>query len=319
MRWAITNALDEELQRDERVCLIGQDIGLAGGTFGLTRGLLEKYGGERIRDAPISEEGLANLAVGAAINGLRPVLEIMFMDFTTLIMDAMVNQAAKTHYLSGGQLRVPMVVRTLAGAGFRAGSHHSQSFEAWFAHVPGLKVVSPSCPADAKGLLKAAIRDDNPVIFVENKALLGVKGEAPPDGEVLELGKADVKRLGSDVTIVATGRMVAVALDAAGELSEAGVEAEVVDPRTLLPLDSETILTSVAKTGNVVIVHEAPKPVGIGAEIAAVIAEECLEHLDRPVRRIAGRFIPIPFGEREDALFPSAAGIARDIKTLLAA
>jgi acetoin:2,6-dichlorophenolindophenol oxidoreductase subunit beta len=317
MRWAINQALDEELERDDRVCLIGQDIGKPGGTFGITRGLHEKYGPARVRDAPISEEGLANLAVGAAINGVRPVVEIMFMDFMTLVMDALVNQAAKTRYLSGGQLGVPLVVRTLAGAGFRAGSHHSQSLEAWFAHVPGLKVVSPSNSADAKGLLKAAIRDDDPVIFLEYKALLGSKADPPPEGEVLPLGEADVKRSGRDVSIVATGRMVEVALEAAQVLEQDRIDVEVVDPRTLLPLDTETILDSVAKTGNVVIVHEAPAPVGVGAEIAAVIAEECLEHLDSPIRRVTGAFSPIPFGDAEDHLFPNAERVAGEVRTLL--
>jgi pyruvate/2-oxoglutarate/acetoin dehydrogenase E1 component len=317
MRWAITQAQEEEMRRDDRVCLIGQDIGASGGVFGLTRGLYDKFGGDRVRDAPISEEGMANLAVGAAINGLRPVLEIMFMDFMSLVMDAVVNQAAKTRYLSGGALSVPLVVRTLGGAGFRIGAHHGQSLEAWFTHVPGLKVIQPSTPADAKGLLKAAIRDEDPVIFIETKTLLSVKGPAPPADEVIAIGKADIKREGTDATIVATGRMVPLALDAAQTLEGEGIEVEVVDPRTLLPLDKETILNSVAKTGNVVIVHEAPKPSGFGAEIAAVIAEECLYELDSPVRRLGGTFNPIPPGVAESFLFPTAQSIADVVREMV--
>jgi pyruvate/2-oxoglutarate/acetoin dehydrogenase E1 component len=317
MRWAITQALDEELRRDERVCVIGQDVGAAGGVFGLTRGLFETYGPARVRDAPISEEGLANLAVGAAMNGLRPVLEIMFMDFISLTMDALVNQAAKTRYLSGGAIGVPLVVRTLGGAGFGIGAHHGQSLEAWFTHVPGLKVIQPSTPADAKGLLKAAIRDNDPVIFVETKSLLGVKGPAPPAGEVLPIGKADVKRVGTDCTVVATGRMVGAALEAAAAVQGDGIEVEVVDPRTLLPLDTATILESVAKTSKVLIVHEAPKRSGFGAEVAAMIAEECLYELDAPVRRLGGAFAPIPPGEAEAHLFPTAKTIAATIRDLV--
>jgi pyruvate dehydrogenase E1 component beta subunit len=316
MRWAITQALEEEMRRDERVCVIGQDVGAAGGVFGLTRGLHDAFGAERVRDAPISEEGLANLAVGAAINGLRPVLEIMFMDFVSLTMDALANQAAKTRYLSGGAIGVPLVVRTLGGAGFGIGAHHGQSLEAWFTHVPGLKVIQPSTPADAKGLLKAAIRDNDPVIFVETKTLLGIKGPAPPAGEVLPIGKADVKRAGSDCTVVATGRMVGAALEAAEAVRVDGIDVEVVDPRTLLPLDTDTILQSVAKTSKVLIVHEAPRPSGFGAEIAAVIAEECLYELDAPVRRLCGAFAPIPPGDAEHFLFPTAGTIADALRSL---
>jgi acetoin:2,6-dichlorophenolindophenol oxidoreductase subunit beta len=317
MRWAITQALDEELRRDERVCVIGQDVGAAGGVFGLTRGLFDAFGAARVRDAPISEEGLANLAVGAAINGLRPVLEIMFMDFISLTMDALANQAAKTRYLSGGALSVPLVVRTLGGAGFRIGAHHGQSLEAWLTHVPGLKVIQPSTPADAKGLLKAAIRDDDPVVFIETKALLGVKGPKPPDDEVLPIGVADVKRAGTDATIVATGRMVNAALEAADVLAGEGIKAEVVDPRTLLPLDTRAIVESVAKTSRALVVHEAPVQGGFGAEVAAVIAAECLFELDAPVRRLGGAFTPIPPGAAEDFLFPDKNEIAEAVRRLV--
>jgi pyruvate dehydrogenase E1 component beta subunit len=241
----------------------------------------------------------------------------MFMDFTALTMDALANHAAKIRYLTAGELCVPLVVRTLAGAGFRIGTHHAQSLEAWFTHVPGLKVVQPSTPADAKGLLKAAIRDDDPVIFVETKALLPVKGAAPGADEVVPLGVADVKRQGDDVTVIATGRMVPAALESASTLAAEGIEAEVIDPRTLLPLDKDTILDSVAKTGNAVIVHEAPLHSGIGAEIAAVIADECLYHLDSPIRRLAGAFTPIPPGLAEDLLFPTPERITTEIRSLL--
>ncbi|WP_041813792.1 alpha-ketoacid dehydrogenase subunit beta [Rhodococcus jostii] len=319
MRWAINQALDEELERDPSVCLIGQDIGRAGGTFGLTRGLFDKYGAMRVRDSPISEEGMADLALGAAIAGCRPVLEIMFMDFLTLTMDALVNQAAKTYYLSNGAIAAPMVVRTLAGAGVRVGAHHSQSLESWFTHVPGLKVAYPSTPSDAKGMLKAAIRDDNPVIFVENKSLLGYKGAAPAEGDhVVPLGKAEVKRAGTDVTVVAYGRMVHVVLDAAEQLAKEGIDVEVVDPRTLMPLDTDTILASVAKTSRLAIVHEATGPSGFGAEIAARVADEGLYYLDAPIKRIAGAFYPIPTGEAEDLLFPDVARVVDSVRDLMA-
>ena len=317
LRWAITHALDEEMERDESVWLIGQDIGASGGTFGLTRGLFEKYGAERVRDTPISEEGITDLALGAAMNGTRPVLEIMFGDFMALTMDAVVNQAAKLHYLSGGQMSVPLVIRTLSGGGFRAGAHHSQSFEAWFAHVPGLKVVYPSAPADAKGLLKSAIRDDDPVIVLEPKALFGVKEEIPEGDHLVPLGKAAVRREGGDATVVAWGRMAPTALEAAAILAGEGIEVEVIDPRSLLPLDRDTILDSVAKTGRVLIVHEAPTPGGFGAEVAAVIARDALFHLDAPVERLGGAFSPIPIGASEDLLFPTPETVAGRLRELV--
>lgn len=317
MRWAITQAQQEEMRRDESVLLIGQDVGVGGGVFGLTRGLLEEFGPERVRNAPISEEALANLAVGAAINGMRPVLEIMFMDFIALTVDALANQAAKTRYLSGGRLGAPLVVRTLGGAGFRIGAHHGQSLEAWFTHVPGLKVVHPSTPADAKGLLKSSIRDEDPVIFIETKALLGEKGPAPEPGELVPLGRADVKRTGTDLTLVATGRMVPESLRAAEDLAREGFEVEVIDPRTLLPLDVQTIVESVAKTGCAMVVHEAPKASGFGTEVASLIAEECLYYLDAPVRRLGGAFAPIPPGPAEDYLFPDADQIAAAARDLI--
>jgi pyruvate dehydrogenase E1 component beta subunit len=317
-RWAINHALDEEMERDEHVWLLGQDIGATGGTFGLTRGLFDKYGAARVRDAPISEEGMADMAVGAAMTGTRPVLEIMFGDFLALTMDALVNQAAKTRYLSGGQMTVPLVVRTLAGGGFRAGAHHSQSLESWFTHVPGLKVVYPSTPADAKGLLKSAIRDDNPVMVFEPKAMFPIKEQIPQGDHLVPIGKADVKRAGKDVTVIAWGRMVPVVLAAANTVAADGIDVEVIDPRTLLPLDRETILDSVAKTGQVLVVHEAPKLSGFGAEVAAVIAEECLFHLDAPIKRLGSAFCPIPIGDSEDLVFPTSEGVAEEIRALVA-
>jgi acetoin:2,6-dichlorophenolindophenol oxidoreductase subunit beta len=317
LRWAITHALDEEMDRDESVWLLGQDIGASGGTFGLTRGLYDKYGAARVHDTPISEEGIADMAVGAAMTGTRPVLEIMFGDFMALTMDAMVNQAAKTRYLSGGQMTVPLVVRTLAGAGFRAGAHHSQSFEAWFTHVPGLKVAYPSTPADAKGLLKSAIRDDNPVVFFEPKALFSLKGQIPEGEHLVPLGQAEIRRSGEHVTLVTWGRMAPVGIEAAETLAGEGIDVEVIDPRTLLPLDKETILESVAKTGQVVILHEAPVHSGFGAEIAALIADEALFHLDAPVKRLGSAFSPIPIGNSEDLLFPTAERVADEIRALV--
>lgn len=319
LRWAITHALDEEMERDENVWLVGQDIGASGGTFGLTRGLFDKYGAERVRDTPISEEGITDLALGAAMNGTRPVLEIMFGDFMALTMDAVVNQAAKLHYLSGGQMSAPLVIRTLAGGGFRAGAHHSQTFESWFAHVPGLKVVYPSTPADAKGLLKSAIRDEDPVIVFEPKALFGTKGEVPAGDHLVPLGKAAVRRQGADVTVIAWGRMSPVALEAAEIVSAEGIGAEVLDPRSLLPLDCDAILDSVAKTGRALIVQEAPLAGGFGAEVAAVIARDSLFHLDAPVERLGGAFSPIPIGESEDLLFPTPESVAGQLRKLVEA
>lgn len=316
-RWAINQALDEEMERDERVFLLGQDIGASGGTFGLTRGLYDKYGTERVRDTPISEEAITDLAVGAAIAGYRPVLEIMFMDFMTIAMDAIVNQAAKTRYLSGGGFSVPLVIRTLAGAGFRAGAHHSQSLEALLTHIPGLKVVYPSTPGDAKGLLKSAIRDEDPVIFFEPKALFSDREVISADEQLVPLGSADVKLAGDHCTVISWGRMVPVCLKAAETVAAFGIEAEVVDLRTLLPLDRDTVLESVAKTGQVLIVHEAPKFGGFGGEVAAMIAEEALFHLDAPIRRLGGAFTPIPFGEAEDHIFPQPDAVANEIRALV--
>jgi pyruvate/2-oxoglutarate/acetoin dehydrogenase E1 component len=316
-RWAVTEALREEMERDERVFVVGEDVAAAGGTFGLTRGLFKQFGGWRVKDTPISEEGIVGLAVGAAAVGMRPVVEIMFMDFITIAMDQICNQAAKMRYLHGGQFKLPLVVRTLCGMGLRAGGHHSQSLEAWFIHTPGLKVVMPSTPYDCKGLLKASIRDDNPVVFIEHKALLSMKEEVP-DGEIIvPLGKADVKKEGKDATIIATGWMVSKSLAAAKKLSAEGIEVEVIDPRTLSPLDEEAILKSVEKTGRLVIVHEAMKPCGFGAEVAAIVAEKAMDFMEAPVKRVTPPFTPIPFGVVEDMLVPQEADIIQAVKEVL--
>lgn len=293
---AIKEALREEMLRDERVFLIGEDIGVYGGAFGVTLGLIDEFGEERVRDTPISEAVIAGAAAGAAMMGMRPVAEIMFSDFMTISMDQLVNQAAKTHYMFGGNMRVPMVIRTPGGSGSGAAAQHSQSLENWFVHVPGLKVVMPSTPYDAKGLLKSAIRDNNPVVFLEQKLLYRTKGQVPGEDYVVPLGVADVKREGRDVTIVATSAMVLRALEAAQTLASEGIEAEVIDPRTLVPLDEEALVRSVKKTGRLVVVHEACKRGGFGGEIAALIADsEAFDYLDAPIKRVAGKDIPIPY------------------------
>lgn len=307
---AITEALNEEMARDGNVFVIGEDVGGPGGAFSATKGLLETFGERRVKDTPISESAIVGLAVGAAIRGLRPVVEIMFADFLTVCMDQIVNQMAKTRYMSGGMYGLPIVIRTPCGGGLNAGPQHSQCLESWFAHVPGLKVVMPSTPHDAKGLLKSSIRDGNPVIFFENKALYAMKGEIP-DGEYLvPLGKAEVKRTGGDVTVVAASRMVHEALEAAKVLSEEGIDAEVIDLRTINPLDKETVFRSVANTSRLVIAHEAVKEFGIGAEIAATVCEEMMDRLAAPVVRIGAPFAPVPFN-LEKAYLPGAADVVR--------
>lgn len=314
---AITEALEEEMRRDETVFLIGEDLS-NGGAFGATRGLVEKFGKERVKDTPISESAFMGLSLGAAISGLRPVVEVMFMDFITVCMDQVVNHVAKFRYMFGGQYKVPLVIRTLAGAGLAAGPHHSQSLEVWFTHIPGLKVVMPSTPYDAKGLLKASIRDDDPVLFIEHKMLLRVKGEVPEEEYLVPLGKADVKRHGKDVTVVATGKMVHEALEAASRLSREGIEVEVIDPRSLNPLDLETILESVKKTGRLVVVHEAVKFCGFGAEIAAAVAEEAIDYLDAPIKRIGAPFTPIPFSPSlEKEYLPDREDIIRTVREVV--
>jgi len=317
---AIREALRQEMARDESVFLMGEDVGRYGGAFGVSYGLVDEFGEDRVRDTPISEAGIMGAATGAALVGMRPVAEIMFMDFTTIAMDQLVNQAAKLRFMFGGRAKVPLVLRTPGGSGTGAAAHHSQSLEAWFVHVPGLKVVMPSTPYDVKGLLLSSIRDDNPVVFVEHKLLYKTRGPVPEEPYTIPLGVADVKRAGRDVTIVATSIMVPRALEAAEALVEDGIEAEVVDPRTLKPFDDATVTTSVIKTGKVLIVHEACKTGGVGAEIAARIMEsESFDHLDAPIRRLAGLDIPVPYNRNlERHRVPQVEDIVTAVKDLVA-
>lgn len=293
---AIREALRQEMARDDRVILLGEDIGVYGGAFGVTLGLLQEFGEERVIDTPISELTIAGAAIGAALVGLRPVGEIMFMDFITLASEQLVNQAAKIHYMFGEKASVPLVIRTPAGSGTGAAAQHSQSLENWFVHTPGIKVVSPTTPYDAKGLLISAIRDPNPVLFVEQKLLYKTKGPVPEEIYEIPLGKADIKRQGRDLTIIATGVMVSRALEASEKLAPEGIDVEVIDPRTLKPLDKDTLIQSVIKTGKLLIVHEACKTGGYGGELASVIVEsEAFDYLEAPIIRLAGRDIPIPY------------------------
>lgn len=293
---AIRDALHEEMARDSRVFLMGEDIGIYGGAFGVTRGLFEEFGEARVRDTPISEAAIAGCAIGAALIGMRPVAEFQFSDFMAIAMDQIVNQGAKLRFMFGGKAEVPVVFRAPLGSGTGAAAQHSQSLEAWFAHVPGLKVVLPSTPADAKGLLISAIRDPNPVIFLEHKVLYKQKGMVPTGNWQVPLSKADIKRTGKDLTIIALSIMVSRALSVADRLAQEGIEAEVIDPRTLRPLDEETLVASARKTGRVLIVHEAVLSGGFGGEIAArLAASEAFYYLDAPIMRLGGAEVPIPY------------------------
>jgi pyruvate dehydrogenase E1 component beta subunit len=315
---AVNEALAEELRRDPSVFVIGEDVAEAGTPFKVLSGLVEEFGPERILDSPISEAGIAGIGLGAAMTGLRPVVDIMFGDFLTLVMDQLVNQAAKTRYMSGGMLKAPLVIRTTLGATRRSAAQHSQSLHAWFAHVPGLKVVLPSTPADAKGLLKAAIRDDNPVVFFEDKMMFQVKGPVPTGDHVVPLGVADVKRMGDDLTIVATSSMVHVALEAAETLAEQGIESEVVDPRTLRPLDVDSLVASARKTGRVMVLDEGYEGYGATAEIAARIGADAFYDLDAPVRRLGAMDVPIPFSPPlEDLTVPTPATVVTEARRLV--
>jgi pyruvate dehydrogenase E1 component beta subunit len=313
---AINEALHEEMARDENVFIIGEDVGAPGGAFGGTRGLLQTFGERRVKDTPISESAIVGLALGAAMKGLRPVVEVMFADFLPVCMDQIVNQIAKTRFMFGGQFTAPLVIRAPGGAGLNAGPQHSQSLEAWFAHVPGLKVVMPATPADAKGLLKSAIRDDDPVLFLEHKALYAMSGQIPEEEYLVPLGKADIRRAGKDVTIVTASRMVQQALDAAETLAGQGTDAEVIDLRSLTPLDKEAIFNSVEKTSRLVIAHEAVKAFGIGAEIAAMVSEEMIDVLDAPVVRVGAPFSPVPFSQEGDYL-PNASDVVRAVEKVM--
>jgi acetoin:2,6-dichlorophenolindophenol oxidoreductase subunit beta len=304
---AVREALAEEMRRDPRVCIFGEDVAEAGTPFKVLSGLVEEFGTERVLDTPISEAGFTGIAVGAAMTGLRPIVDIMFGDFITLTMDQMVNQAAKVHYMSGGAWKVPMVMRTTLGATRRSAAQHSQSLHAWFSHVPGLKVVLPSTPYDAKGLLKTAIRDENPVVFFEDKMMYAkLKGPVPQEEYTIPLGQADVKREGDDITLVGTSSMVQVALGAADLLEEIGISAEVVDPRTMWPLDEKTLIESAKKTSRVIVIDEGYERYGVTAEIAAVISAGAFYDLDAPIKRMGAMHVPIPFAPTlEDATVPT--------------
>ena len=303
---AVREALAEEMRRDQRVCIFGEDVAEAGTPFKVLSGLVEEFGRERVLDTPISEAGFTGMGIGAAMTGLRPVVDIMFGDFLTLTMDQLVNQAAKVHYMSGGTWKVPMVLRTTLGATRRSAAQHSQSLHAWLSHVPGLKVVMPATPYDAKGLLKTAIRDENPVVFFEDKMMYKAKGPVPEEHYTIPFGVADVKREGQDITIVATSSMVQVALGAAEMLEKAGISAEVIDPRTTWPLDEKTLVESAKKTSRAIVVDEGYGRYGVTGEIASLIAEGAFYSLDAPVKRMGAMHVPIPFSPPlEDVTVPT--------------
>ncbi len=315
---AVREAMVQEMRRDPEVFLIGEDIGVYGGAFGVSRGMLEEFGPERIRETPISEAGIAGAAIGAAMMGMRPIMEVMFMDFIAISMNQLVNQAAKMRFMLGGKVNVPMVVRAPAGSGTGAAAQHSQSLEAWFVNTPGIKVVAPSTPFDAKGLLISSIRDNNPVLFVEHKLLYRVKGAVPEESYTIPFGKAEVKREGYDLTLIAYSIMLPRALEAADQLAKEGIEVEVVDPRTLKPVDKDTLVQSVCKTGRVLIVHEAPATGGFGGELAAVIStSEAFDYLDAPIHRLGGRDVPIPYNRTlERAAVPQVEDIVATAREL---
>jgi pyruvate/2-oxoglutarate/acetoin dehydrogenase E1 component len=314
---AVREALAEEMRRDSRVCIFGEDVAEAGTPFKVLSGLVEEFGSERVVDTPISEAGFTGVGVGAAMTGLRPVVDIMFGDFLTLTMDQMVNQAAKVHYMSGGTWKVPMVLRTTLGATRRSAAQHSQSLHAWLSHVPGLKVVLPSTPYDAKGLLKTAIRDENPVVFFEDKMMYKLKGPVPTEEYTIPFGLADIKRAGDDITIVATSSMVQVALSAADLLDKIGIAAEVIDPRTTWPLDEKTMIESAKKTSRAIVVDEGYGRYGVTGEIAAVIAEGAFYNLEAPVKRMGAMHVPIPFSPPlEDMTVPTEQTVFEAARTL---
>lgn len=317
MREAIREALAEEMRRDEKIFLIGEDIGHYGGTLQITVGLFDEFGGERVLDTPISENAITGAAIGAAMMGMRPVLELMFADFLPLASDQIINNAAKMCYSYNGQMKVPMVIRAPFGAGMRSGMHHCQNLESSFANIPGLKMVMPSNAYDAKGLLKAAIRDDDPVIFFEHKMLYGTRNDVPEDDYIVPIGKADIKREGKDITIVAWGVMVPKALNAAATLEKEGINAEVIDLRSLKPIDEETITNSVIKTSRLLIVHEACLSGGLGGEIAAIAAKNAFGYLDAPIERIGAADTPVPFSPTlEDAFIPNEDRIVETVRKM---
>jgi pyruvate dehydrogenase E1 component beta subunit len=315
---ALNEALREEMRADSRVFLMGEDIGLHGGIFRVTKDLVEEFGHERVRDTPISEAGFVGLGVGAAMNGLRPVVELLFMDFALVAADQIVNQAAKMRYMAGGTVSVPLVIRTQQGGGRGNGAQHSQSFESWFAQVPGLIILSPATPKDAKGMLKSAIRAGNPVLFIEHKLLYNTKGEVPEGEYTVPIGQAEVKRIGRDLTIVSYSRTLLFALEAADILAQEGIEAEIVDLRTISPLDMATVLKSVKDTGRLLVVHESHESCGLGAEIIARVYEEAPDSLIAPARRLGAKHVPIPVAEvMENAVLPQTEDILKLVRAMV--
>jgi pyruvate/2-oxoglutarate/acetoin dehydrogenase E1 component len=314
-REAVRDAMSTAMRRDDDVFIMGEDIAEMGGSMGVTQGMLEEFGPERVRNTPISEMAIVGAGIGAAIAGMRPIVEIMYQDFTTLAMEQIVSQAAKHRYMSGGQIKVPLTIRTQGGAGWSPGAQHAQQLEAWFVHVPGLKVVFPSTPEDVRGLLWSSIYEDNPIVFFEHRTLYGIKGEVPDEIEPIEIGKARIHREGEDVTVVATGRLVHESLKAAERAAEDGISVEVFDPRTLQPLDEDALIGSVKKTNRAVVAHEAVTRMGWGAEVAAVVQEKAFDYLDAPIARVGAKFTPIPFAPvMEEWVVPHAKDVLAAIK-----
>lgn len=294
-REAVRESIREEMKRDKNVVLFGEDVACHGGAFKVSEGLWKEFGNEQVTNTPLSEAAIAGMAIGSALTGIRPIAEIMYIDFITIAMDQIVNQAAKIRYMFGGKAKLPLVIRTQGGGGRSNAAQHSQSLEVWFVHIPGLKVVMPSTPYDVKGLLKTSIRDDNPIIFIEHKMLYNIKGPIPEEEYLIPLGKADIKRQGKDVTVVATSMMVHKALKAAEILAKDGIDIEIIDPRTLVPLDEDTIINSVKKTGKMVVVHEACVRAGIGAEITSIVVEKAFDYLNSPIKRVGSLDVPTPY------------------------
>jgi acetoin:2,6-dichlorophenolindophenol oxidoreductase subunit beta len=314
-REAVRDAMSTAMRRDEDIFIMGEDIAEMGGSMGVTQGMLEEFGPDRVRNTPISEMAIVGAGIGAAIAGMRPIVEIMYQDFTTLAMEQIVSQAAKHRYMSGGQIKVPLTIRTQGGAGWSPGAQHAQQLEAWFVHVPGLKVVFPSTPEDVRGLLWSSIYDDNPIVFFEHRTLYGIKGEVPDRIEPIDLGKARIHREGEDVTVIATGRLVHESLKAAEQAEEGGISVEVFDPRTLQPLDEDALIASVKKTNRAVVAHEAVTRMGWGAEVAAIVQEQAFDYLDAPVARVGSKFAPIPFAPvMEEWVVPHAKDVLAAIK-----
>ena len=314
-REAVRDAMVQAMRDDPDVFIMGEDIAEMGGSMGVTQGMLQEFGSERVRNTPISEMAIVGSGIGAAMQGMRPIVEIMYQDFTTLAMEQIVNQAAKHRYMSGGQLKVPLTIRTQGGAGWSPGAQHAQQLEAWFVHVPGLKVAFPSIPVDARDLLWSSIHDDNPVLFFEHRLLYPIKGDVPEEPEELEFGSARIHREGEDVTVVATGRLVHESLQAAAELEAEGVSVEVWDPRTLLPLDEESLIASVKKTSRCVVAHEAVTRMGWGAEVAAIVQEQAFDYLDAPVQRVGSKFSPLPFSPvMEQFVVPHAHDVVAAVR-----